>query len=86
MVDLRCWWTIISYHRITNLLRYSFRRVEVDKEEILIDEKVAEPITIPDLEDAVVTESGMRRKQLEKMAIDKPDEFAKLLRTWLAED
>ena len=62
------------------------RGVEVDKEEILIDEKVAEPITIPDLEDAIVTESGMRRKQLEKMAIDKPDEFAKLLRTWLAED
>ncbi len=63
------------------------RSVEVEEEEILIDEKAAEPITIPDLEDAVVTESGMRRKQLEKSGvIDKPDEFAKLLRTWFAED
>ncbi|OES43616.1 flagellar basal-body MS-ring/collar protein FliF [Domibacillus iocasae] len=32
------------------------------------------------------TESSTRRKQLEKMAKEKPEEFAKLLRTWLSEE
>ena len=32
------------------------------------------------------TESTTRRKQLEKMAKEKPEEFAKLLRTWLSEE
>lgn len=32
------------------------------------------------------TESSTKRKQLEKMAKEKPEEFAKLLRTWLSED
>ena len=32
------------------------------------------------------TEGTIRRKQLEKMAKEKPEEFAKLLRTWIAED
>ncbi|WP_067838603.1 flagellar basal-body MS-ring/collar protein FliF [Amphibacillus sediminis] len=41
---------------------------------------------IPDIEDPEDTESSIKRKQLEKMAKDKPDEFAKLLRTWISED
>jgi len=32
------------------------------------------------------TETTLRKKQLEKMAKDKPDEFAKLLRTWISEE
>ena len=32
------------------------------------------------------TEATIRRKQLEKMAKEKPDDFAKLLRSWIAED
>lgn len=43
-------------------------------------------IDIPDVNEEHETEAGTRRKQLEKMAKEKPDEFAKLLRSWLAED
>lgn len=32
------------------------------------------------------TEGSLRKKQLEKMAKEKPEEFAKLLRSWIAED
>jgi len=32
------------------------------------------------------TELSTRRKQIEKMAKEKPEEFAKLIRTWLSED
>lgn len=41
---------------------------------------------IPDVNEEQQTEAGARRKQLEKLAKEKPDEFAKLLRSWLAED
>lgn len=43
-------------------------------------------IDIPDVNEEQETESSARRKQLEKLAKEKPDEFAKLLRSWLAED
>ncbi len=43
--------------------------------------------TVPDIEAASdETESAQRKKQLEKMAKDKPEEFAKLLRGWIGED
>ncbi|HHY74621.1 MAG TPA: flagellar M-ring protein FliF [Bacillus bacterium] len=41
---------------------------------------------IPDINTEQETEGVARRKQLEKMAKEKPDEFAKLLRSWLAEE
>lgn len=41
---------------------------------------------IPDLEDERDSEEKARRRQLEKMAKEKPEEFSKLVRTWLAED
>ncbi|KAA9025879.1 flagellar basal-body MS-ring/collar protein FliF [Niallia endozanthoxylica] len=45
------------------------------------------PIEIPDVNDhSNETENSLRRKQLEKMAKEKPEEFAKLLRSWIAED
>ncbi|MDX8046934.1 flagellar basal-body MS-ring/collar protein FliF [Gracilibacillus sp. S3-1-1] len=50
--------------------------VEVDNQE-----QVVPPIAHTDDSDAAV-----RRKQLEKYAQDKPEEFAKLLRSWITED
>lgn len=45
------------------------------------------PISIRDLdEDKEETEGSLRKKQLEKMAKEKPEDFAKLLRSWIAED
>ena len=41
---------------------------------------------IPDIEEPEDTESSIKRKQLEKMATEKPDDFAKLLRSWISED
>ncbi len=43
-------------------------------------------INVPDVNEEHETESTMRKKQLEKMAKDKPEDFAKLLRTWISED
>ncbi|MBW8350491.1 flagellar M-ring protein FliF [Bacillus sp. IITD106] len=62
------------------------RRRSEEEEDEELEEMIDEPIEIPDLNEEVLTESGMRRKQLEKLAKEKPDEFAKLLRTWIAED
>lgn len=45
------------------------------------------PISIRDIdEDKEETEGSLRKKQLEKMAKEKPEDFAKLLRSWIAED
>lgn len=61
------------------------KRIEVE-EEIHVEERVPEQIDLPDLNEEVMDEARIRRKQLEKMAKEKPDEFAKLLRTWLTDD
>ena len=61
------------------------RRNDALEEELVMEEE-REPVYVPDVNDEVETEGSLRRKQLEKMAKDKPEEFAKLLRTWLAED
>ncbi|MFE7493669.1 hypothetical protein ACFU42_02085, partial [Bacillus velezensis] len=46
-----------------------------------------EPVRLPDInEEKIETEETVRRKQLEKMAKEKPEDFAKLLRSWLDED
>ncbi|MBP0726242.1 flagellar M-ring protein FliF [Bacillus sp. RG28] len=56
-------------------------------EEVLVEDLNEEDmIDVPDINDEQETDSTVRRKQLERMAKDKPDEFAKLLRSWLAED
>jgi flagellar M-ring protein FliF len=62
------------------------RKRKQDDEEL--EEFVQQPISlnVPDVNEEIETEASVRRKQLEKMAKEKPDEFAKLLRTWLAED
>jgi flagellar M-ring protein FliF len=61
------------------------RRKEADRVVESV-EQITQPINIPDVNESHETESTMRRKQLEKMAKEKPEEFAKLLRTWIADD
>jgi flagellar M-ring protein FliF len=65
------------------LLRRNRKRDEEEYDDFI--EQPAVP-NIPDVNEEIETEASMRRKQLEKLAKEKPDEFAKLLRTWLAED
>ncbi|WP_042223773.1 flagellar basal-body MS-ring/collar protein FliF [Oceanobacillus manasiensis] len=59
-----------------------------EEEEIIEESYTSEetPVEIPDLPENEQTESEVRRKQLEKIAQDKPEDFAKLLRSWIGED
>ena len=41
---------------------------------------------VPDLPEEQDSEATVKRKQLEKLAKEKPEDFAKLLRSWIAED
>ncbi|KUP08663.1 flagellar M-ring protein FliF [Bacillus coahuilensis m2-6] len=54
------------------------------EEELVYEEPVR--ISIPDVNEEKESETTVRKKQLEKMARDKPEEFAKLLRTWMTEE
>ncbi|WP_307256290.1 flagellar basal-body MS-ring/collar protein FliF [Oikeobacillus pervagus] len=61
------------------------RHNEVEEDDLSITEQ--EEKTVEDLEIAEIdTEESIRKKQLEKMAKEKPEEFAKLLRTWLTDE
>ena len=55
------------------------------QEEVIIMEEQLRNLIIDDINEEKETEATVRRKQLEKMAKDKPEEFAKLLRSWIAE-
>ncbi|QFT88865.1 Flagellar M-ring protein [Bacillus sp. THAF10] len=61
------------------------RKREEPEEEELVEEEEVVPVSVPDIHNEKESESSVRRKQLEKLAKDKPDEFAKLLRSWLSE-
>lgn len=57
----------------------------IDENETLLED--TNLIDLPNVgEEQQETEASLRRKQLEKMAKDKPEEFSKLLRSWIAED
>ncbi|WP_029269755.1 flagellar basal-body MS-ring/collar protein FliF [Virgibacillus alimentarius] len=43
-------------------------------------------VNVPELDEQPESELIVRRKQLEKMAKEKPEEFAKLLRSWISEE
>ncbi|WP_445488260.1 flagellar basal-body MS-ring/collar protein FliF [Niallia sp. 03133] len=58
------------------------KKKEVEKE----IEEIIQPVSIPDVNDEKDSDGTVRRKQLEKMAKEKPEDFAKLLRTWITED
>ncbi len=68
------------------LLRRRKKDEEVYEDDELLEDSTVEQVEIPDIQEESLSEVSMRRKQLEKLAKEKPDEFAKLLRTWLAED
>lgn len=59
---------------------------EIQEEQPLTSVTNNEEPVIPDLTTAKDTEEVIRRKQLEKIANEKPEEFAKLLRSWMNED
>lgn len=63
--------------------RKSEEEVEVVEEEVAVPDTELE---VPDLMDQPKTEQDMQRIQLEKMAKDNPEDFAKLLRSWLSEN
>ncbi|MCA1053508.1 flagellar M-ring protein FliF [Rossellomorea aquimaris] len=68
------------------LLFFFLIRSRKKKEEELLIEEERIPAEIPEIEPKEETEGTIRRKQLEKMAKERPEEFAKLLRTWLADE
>ena len=57
---------------------------QLEEEELIIEQQ--QDLFVEDISEEKETEATIRRKQLEKMAKDKPDDFAKLLRSWIAED
>lgn len=62
------------------------RRNETEEfEEVFIAETEQEQ-GVPEMDEKEETEADIRKKQLEKMASDKPEDFAKLLRSWIADD
>ena len=66
---------------------YLFAHGEIEDDSLVEDKEIFEqPIDIPDVNESHETESSLRRKQLEKLAKEKPEEFAKLLRSWIGED
>jgi flagellar M-ring protein FliF len=71
---------------IALLLFFIFRSKKSKRaeEEFIIEEQ--QELFVEDIAEEKETESTIRRKQLEKMAKEKPDDFAKLLRSWIAED
>ena len=62
------------------------RKRKQQQEELEILEQQQQLIEVDDISEEKETEATVRRKQLEKMAKEKPEDFAKLLRSWIAED
>lgn len=85
------WWVYVvggALLLVIGVLVFLFirnRRAQEEIEETILEEQ-QEAFDLEDINTEQETESSLRRKQLEKMAREKPEEFAKLLRTWIAED
>lgn len=62
----------------------SRKRSREEQEQAILEQQ--EELIIDDINAEVETEATLRRKQLEKMAKEKPEDFAKLLRSWIAEE
>ncbi|WP_077621967.1 flagellar basal-body MS-ring/collar protein FliF [Sediminibacillus massiliensis] len=68
-------------------LLFKRRNKEEEVEDELFEHSFStEPREVPELEEAADTDASIRTKQLEKLANEKPDEFAKLLRSWIADE
>ncbi|MFD1850385.1 flagellar basal-body MS-ring/collar protein FliF [Oceanobacillus bengalensis] len=70
------------------ILIYLLVRNRKQKEEVIEQTAITqEPSNeIPEMEQNQDSESIIRKKQLEKIAKEKPEDFAKLLRSWIGED
>lgn len=62
----------------------SRKQAQEEEEAMALEEQ--DDLIIDDINDEVETEATLRRKQLEKMAKDKPEDFAKLLSSWISEE
>lgn len=62
------------------------RKRKQEEAELEIIEQQQQLIDVEDISEEKETEATVRRKQLEKMAKEKPEDFAKLLRSWIAEE
>ncbi|MFD1204146.1 flagellar basal-body MS-ring/collar protein FliF [Sporosarcina contaminans] len=86
------WWVYVigaALLVVIAILIFAFfrkRKKERELEEERILEEQREALNVEDINTEQETEATVRKKQLEKMAKEKPEEFAKLLRTWIAED
>lgn len=58
--------------------------IEVEKEVLLADNELSSAAS--DFTSVKESEETIRRKQIEKMAQEKPEDFAKLLRSWIADE
>ena len=87
MVGICSRWGTSSHYRSARLSCLSVigEQQEELEEELIIEEQL-ETFDVEDINKDLETEGTIRRKQLEKMAKEKPEEFAKLLRTWIAEE
>ncbi|MRX70591.1 flagellar basal body M-ring protein FliF [Bacillus lacus] len=74
---------IIIIILITLLVRNRRSEDEYEIEEEFEERKL---VSVPDVNDETENEGTARKKQLEKLAREKPEEFAKLLRSWITED
>ncbi|MEZ2715229.1 flagellar basal-body MS-ring/collar protein FliF [Niallia circulans] len=84
------WWIYVvggGLLAVIILLIFFFMRARKKKQEEEIEEIIQPVAPVADInEEQQESEGTIRRKQLEKMAKEKPEEFAKLLRTWITED
>lgn len=68
------------------LLLILFLRTRTDRDDEDMSMEPQQPVYVPDVNEEQENEGTVRRKQLEKMAKEHPEDFAKLLRSWIAED
>lgn len=87
--NIPLWMYILSGVLIVLVIVLAFlllRRRRQEEEELLVEEDLPTEEEIPDIPEREDSEHETRRKQLERLAREKPEEFSKLLRTWLSED
>ncbi|WP_209122388.1 flagellar basal-body MS-ring/collar protein FliF [Alkalihalobacillus sp. BA299] len=82
------WLYVVGGILITIIILLIFLLVRKKKQHAVEEEAIEELVNeeVPDLPNEEDSISATKRKQLERMAREKPDEFAKLIRTWLTDD
>ncbi|QOY34466.1 flagellar basal-body MS-ring/collar protein FliF [Anaerobacillus isosaccharinicus] len=81
-------WYYIVGGLILFIILLIFLLIRKNKKVEVIEETSEQAVSfdIPDIGEDRDSEEKARRRQLEKMAKEKPEEFSKLVRTWLSED